>query len=93
LLPCFIFQYYPIDRKKDLLKLDNGEYVSLGRIESTLITNRYVDNICIVGNSFHSYVIALIVPNRKHLIELAEKVSYYLMLIIIPIVVNLAQYR
>lgn len=61
------------DRKKDLVKLQGGEYVSLGKVESQLKTCPIVDNICIYGNPFHEYTIALVVPNRQHLIDMAKK--------------------
>ncbi|KAE9551923.1 hypothetical protein FO519_004852 [Halicephalobus sp. NKZ332] len=61
-----------IDRKKDLIKLAHGEYISLGKVESTLLTNSFVDNICIVGNLRRDYLIALVVPNEKNVRELAK---------------------
>ena len=39
-----------IDRKKDLVKLQGGEYVSLGKVESLLKTHPAVENICVCGN-------------------------------------------
>uniref|UniRef100_A0A0N4Z7T8 long-chain-fatty-acid--CoA ligase n=1 Tax=Parastrongyloides trichosuri TaxID=131310 RepID=A0A0N4Z7T8_PARTI len=62
-----------IDRKKDLIKLSHGEYISLGRIETTLLTNPNIDNICVYGNSHADYLIALIVPNEKNITKLAEE--------------------
>ena len=38
------------DRKKDLVKLQAGEYVSLGKVESSLKTCPLVDNICAFAN-------------------------------------------
>ncbi|CAG2172439.1 unnamed protein product [Oppiella nova] len=66
-----------IDRKKDLIKLSNGEYFSLGKIESYLKNCQYVDNICIIGHKFSNYLIGLVIPNQKSLISLAtgEKLS------------------
>ncbi|XP_025417767.1 long-chain-fatty-acid--CoA ligase 3 isoform X2 [Sipha flava] len=64
-----------IDRKKDLVKLQGGEYVSLGKVESQLKTCPVVDNICIYGSSFHMYTIALVVPNRNHLVDMARKLN------------------
>uniref|UniRef100_A0AC35U0Q6 AMP-binding domain-containing protein n=1 Tax=Rhabditophanes sp. KR3021 TaxID=114890 RepID=A0AC35U0Q6_9BILA len=62
-----------IDRKKDLLKLSHGEYISLGRVETTLLSNPKVDNICVYGNSQSDYLVALVVPNEKHVTALAEE--------------------
>ena len=44
-----------IDRKKDLVKLQFGEYVSLGKVEAVLKTCPVVDNVCIYGESSKSY--------------------------------------
>ena len=52
-----------------------GEYVSLGKVESVLKTCPLVDNICIYGDSTKSYVVALIVPDRIKLAELAKKLG------------------
>lgn len=64
-----------IDRKKDLVKLQYGEYVSLGKIETELKTCPIVDNICVYGSSFHTYLVALVVPNRKVILQLAEQLG------------------
>lgn len=50
-----------IDRKKDIVKLQHGEYVSLGKVESALIVSPYVDNIMLHADPFHSYCVALVV--------------------------------
>ncbi|XP_037534383.1 long-chain-fatty-acid--CoA ligase 3-like [Nematolebias whitei] len=39
-----------IDRKKDLVKLQAGEYVSLGKVEAVLRNCPLVDNICVYAN-------------------------------------------
>lgn len=62
------------DRKKDLIKLAHGEYMSLSKVETQLLTNSNVDNICVYGDSAHEYLIALIVPNKKNLEKLAQEV-------------------
>ena len=41
-----------IDRKKDLVKLQLGEYVSLGKVEALLKTHPLVENICVYGDPF-----------------------------------------
>ena len=80
-LPIFcwirIYIYAFPDRKKDLIKLSHGEYISLGKIETSLLTNPNIDNICVHGDSLHDYLIALVIPNQKNLEMLAEKVSVH----------------
>lgn len=58
-----------------MVKLQGGEYVSLGKVESQLKTCPVVDNICIYGNPSSMYTIALVVPNRQHLMDLAKKLN------------------
>ncbi|XP_043983531.1 long-chain-fatty-acid--CoA ligase 4 isoform X1 [Gambusia affinis] len=62
-----------VDRKKDLVKLQAGEYVSLGKVESALKTCAFIDNICAYANSEQNYVISFVVPNQKKLTELAKQ--------------------
>merc|ERR1711915_180260 len=60
-----------IDRKKDLVKLQLGEYVSLGKGEAQLKTHPLVENICVYGDSYQSYTVAVMVPIRGALEKLA----------------------
>ncbi|KAK4011838.1 hypothetical protein OUZ56_020950 [Daphnia magna] len=62
-----------IDRQKDLVKLQHGEYVSLGKVESELKINSLVDNICIYADPTKMFPVALLVPNFDQLKNLAEK--------------------
>ena len=62
-----------IDRRKDLLKLQNGEYYSLGKIESAVKSCPYLDNICVYGISTHDYLIALVIPSPSGFQVLAKK--------------------
>uniref|UniRef100_A0ACB8FX58 Long-chain-fatty-acid--CoA ligase 4 n=1 Tax=Sphaerodactylus townsendi TaxID=933632 RepID=A0ACB8FX58_9SAUR len=62
-----------IDRKKDLVKLQAGEYVSLGKVEAVLKNCPLIDNICAYAKSDQSYVISFVVPNQKKLTNLAEQ--------------------
>jgi len=64
-----------IDRKKDLVKLQFGEYISLGKVEAELKTCPVVENVCIYGDSSKNYVVALIVPDKARLETLAEKLG------------------
>ncbi|MFQ6619510.1 hypothetical protein Gotur_000152 [Gossypium turneri] len=65
-----IGQFHPdgcleiIDRKKDIVKLQHGEYISLGKVEAALTSSKFVDNLMVHADPFHSYCVALIVPSR-----------------------------
>jgi len=64
-----------IDRKKDLVKLQLGEYVSLGKVESQLKTHPLVENICVYGDSYQPYTVAVMVPIRNALETLATELG------------------
>lgn len=64
-----------IDRKKDLLKLQGGEYVSLGKVESLLKIHPAIENICVSGDSSRSHTVALVIPGQGYLDTLAEKLG------------------
>jgi long-chain acyl-CoA synthetase len=73
-----IGQFHPdgcleiIDRKKDIVKLQHGEYVSLGKVEAALVSSSYVDNIMVYADPLQNYCVALIVPSRQALEKWAQ---------------------
>ena len=73
LLPSGIIRI--IDRKKDLVKLQLGEYVSLGKVESQMKTCSLVDNICVYADSNKSHTVALVVPIRENVEKLVKDPS------------------
>ncbi|KAF7495192.1 Long-chain-fatty-acid--CoA ligase 4 [Sarcoptes scabiei] len=76
-----IVEVYPdgtfriIDRKKDIVKMLNGEFISLGKIEAILKSSIYVDNIAIVTNDTMNQVIALVVPNQIRMEKLKKTIK------------------
>lgn len=62
-----------IDRKKDIVKLQHGEYISLGKVEATLMTSNYVDNVMVYADPFHNYCVALVVPIHQVLEKWAKE--------------------
>lgn len=62
-----------IDRKKDLVKLQAGEYVSLGKVESILKLHPLVDNMCVFARSTENFCIAVVVPAHQALLRYAEE--------------------
>ncbi|ORZ34873.1 hypothetical protein BCR44DRAFT_1136794 [Catenaria anguillulae PL171] len=51
-----------IDRKKNLIKLSNGEYIALEKLESVYAGSKYVARICVYADSLRSYPLAIVQP-------------------------------
>jgi long-chain acyl-CoA synthetase len=58
-----------IDRKKEIFKLSQGEYIVPTKLEAVYTKSQFVAQICIHGDSFHDHIIAIICPNRENLIS------------------------
>ena len=63
------------DRKKDLVKLSHGEYVSLGKVEAALKQSKFVENCCAYGDSREIFIILLVVPVQAAVEELASSLG------------------
>lgn len=59
-------------RKKDIFKTSNGKYISPQASESLLASNRYIDEVAIIGEG-RKYVSALVVPNFGYLEHWAKE--------------------
>ena len=60
-----------IDRKKNIFKLQQGEYVAAEKVENIYLKGHLLTEIFIHGESTQTFVIAIVVPHRKDLEELA----------------------
>ena len=56
-----------IDRKKNMLKLSQGEYIALEKVEAAY-KNPLTSQLCVYGNSYHSFIVAIAVPNAEHVL-------------------------
>jgi len=61
-----------IDRKKDLIKLKHGEYVSLGNIESTMKAHPLVETACVFADSLRESTVMVVVPSPHALLALTK---------------------
>lgn len=77
-----------IDRKKEIFKLAQGEYIAPSKLESVYSKSKYIANICVYGNSTKTFLVAIVVPNKeslkdfldkkgKHIKEINDVVNYY----------------
>ncbi|KAH8680943.1 AMP-binding enzyme [Xylariales sp. PMI_506] len=64
-----------IDRKKNLVKTLNGEYIALEKLESIYRSAHVVANICVYADDSQAKPIAIIVPAEPALKKLAESVG------------------
>ena len=62
-----------IDRKKNIFKLSQGEYVAVEHVESVLKKNTLFDQIWVYGNSFENFLVAVVVPNEAQVLAFAEE--------------------
>ncbi|CAB4252654.1 similar to Saccharomyces cerevisiae YOR317W FAA1 Long chain fatty acyl-CoA synthetase, activates imported fatty acids with a preference for C12:0-C16:0 chain lengths [Maudiozyma barnettii] len=60
-----------IDRKKNLVKTMNGEYIALEKLESLYRSNKYVMNICCYADQTKVKAVGIIVPVFPQLAKLA----------------------
>ncbi|PFH59779.1 hypothetical protein XA68_11887 [Ophiocordyceps unilateralis] len=64
-----------IDRVKNLVKMQGGEYIALEKVESVYRGTHCVVNIMVYADSEHSRPIAIIMPNDKVLAEKAKELG------------------
>ncbi|ORX50218.1 acetyl-CoA synthetase-like protein [Hesseltinella vesiculosa] len=62
-----------IDRKKNLVKLSNGEYIALEKLESKYKSAMFVENMCVYADPLYPRPVALLVPVENQLVALAKE--------------------
>lgn len=61
-----------IDRKKNIFKLSQGEYVAPEKIEAVLGKNAFIQQAFVYGNSLRSACVAVVVPYKEQLMNWAK---------------------
>ena len=61
-----------VDRKNQVVKLQNGEFVSLGTIDNTLTGSKFVDIACAVARPDKNSIVAVVVPDANNLSKLDQ---------------------
>jgi long-chain acyl-CoA synthetase len=64
-----------IDRVKNLIKMQGGEYIALEKLEAVYRGCPYVLNLVVHGDSEHPRPIAVIIPNEKALADKAAELG------------------
>ncbi|RZC02503.1 Long chain acyl-CoA synthetase 2, partial [Glycine soja] len=62
-----------IDRKKNLFKLSQGEYIVVENIENKYLQCPLIASIWVYGNNFESFLVAVVVPERKAIEDWAKE--------------------
>lgn len=69
---CGRFQI--IDRVKNIMKLAQGEYVALERVENILAAAPIIAQVFVYGDSFQSYLLAVVIPDPVNLAKIASPI-------------------
>jgi long-chain acyl-CoA synthetase len=56
-----------VDRKKDLVKLQGGEYISLGKMEALYMQLPCLNNVCCFGDSTKEFSVAVVIVEPSQL--------------------------
>lgn len=61
-----------VDRRKNVLKLSQGEFVALSKVEAALVASPLVRQVFVYGNSSRAYLLAVVVPTEEVLAQAGD---------------------
>lgn len=62
-----------IDRKKNIFKLSQGEYIAAEKLEGVYTRSPYISQMFIYGDSFKSYLVGIVVVDMETLVPWAKQ--------------------
>lgn len=62
-----------IDRKKNIFKLAQGEYVAPEKIENILLHSPFIAQVFVYGDSLQSSLVGIVIPDEEVVVSWAEK--------------------
>lgn len=62
-----------IDRKKNLVKLSNGEYIALEKLEAVYKTCTLCQNVCVYADPEYGFAVAVVCASLSDLSEFARE--------------------
>jgi fatty acid CoA ligase FadD9 len=64
-----------VDRRKNVLKLSQGEFVALSKVEAALVAGPLVRQIFVYGNSSRAYLLAVVVPTPEAIAQADDEAA------------------
>jgi Long-chain acyl-CoA synthetases (AMP-forming) len=64
-----------IDRKKNIFKLAQGEYIAPEKIENIYVTSKYLNEAFVYGDSQKGHLVGIMVPDKDNIMALAQQLG------------------
>ena len=62
-----------IDRKKNIFKLSQGEYVVPEKLENKFCSHHLIAQCFVYGDSLQNFLVSIVVPDKEQLLKYAKE--------------------